>query len=320
METNDRLIIQTRELEKRFQDEVAVKDVTFNVPRGRIFGFIGPSGSGKTTTIRMLTGFYKPTNGEVFVLNQVPTKFKPAMREKIGYMPQLFVLYPNLSVWENLNFIASLYGMPLFGRKKRMREALDIVELSGDTRKLASQISGGMQRRLSLAATLMHDPELIFLDEPTAGVDPVLRRKFWDYFNHLRDEGHTLFITTQYVSEAAYCDLVGVISDGQLMTVDTPKGLRYNAFGGDVVDLHTAEPLDFNLKYRLQRLPFVRGEVERTGERGVRMVVDEASTDIPKIIEWTNERNIAVESVEEYLPGFDDVFVELIGKERNPDA
>jgi ABC-2 type transport system ATP-binding protein len=210
--------------------------------------------------------------------------------------------------------------MPLFGRKKRMREALDVVELSGDTRKLASQISGGMQRRLSLAATLMHDPELIFLDEPTAGVDPVLRRKFWDYFNHLRDEGHTLFITTQYVSEAAYCDLVGVISDGQLMTVDTPKGLRYKAFGGDVVDLHTAEPLDFNLKYRLQRLPFVRGEVERTGERGVRMVVDEASTDIPKIIEWTNERNIAVESVEEYLPGFDDVFVELIGKERNPDA
>ena len=320
METNDRLIIQTRELEKRFQDEVAVKDVTFNVPRGRIFGFIGPSGSGKTTTIHMLTGFYKPTNGEVFVLNQVPTKFKPAMREKIGYMPQLFVLYPNLSVWENLNFIASLYGMPLFGRKKRMREALDVVELSGDTRKLASQISGGMQRRLSLAATLMHDPELIFLDEPTAGVDPVLRRKFWDYFNHLRDEGHTLFVTTQYVSEAAYCDLVGVISDGQLMTVDTPKGLRYKAFGGDVVDLHTAEPLDFNLKYRLQRLPFVRGEVERTGERGVRMVVDEASTDIPKIIEWTNERNIAVESVEEYLPGFDDVFVELIGKERNPDA
>jgi len=320
METNDRLIIQTRELEKRFQDEVAVKDVTFNVPRGRIFGFIGPSGSGKTTTIRMLTGFYKPTNGEVFVLNQVPTKFKPAMREKIGYMPQLFVLYPNLSVWENLNFIASLYGMPLFGRKKRMREALDVVELSGDTRKLASQISGGMQRRLSLAATLMHDPELIFLDEPTAGVDPVLRRKFWDYFNHLRDEGHTLFVTTQYVSEAAYCDLVGVISDGQLMTVDTPKGLRYKAFGGDVVDLHTAEPLDFNLKYRLQRLPFVRGEVERTGERGVRMVVDEASTDTPKIIEWTNERNIAVESVEEYLPGFDDVFVELIGKERNPDA
>jgi len=320
METNDRLIIQTRELEKRFQDEVAVKDVTFNVPRGRIFGFIGPSGSGKTTTIRMLTGFYKPTNGEVFVLNQVPTKFKPAMRERIGYMPQLFVLYPNLSVWENLNFIASLYGMPLFGRKKRMREALDIVELSGDTRKLASQISGGMQRRLSLAATLMHDPELIFLDEPTAGVDPVLRRKFWDYFNHLRDEGHTIFVTTQYVSEAAYCDLVGVILDGQLMTVDTPKGLRYNAFGGDVVDLHTAEPLDFNLKYRLQRLPFVRGEVERTGERGVRMVVDEASTDIPKIIEWTNERNIAVESVEEYLPGFDDVFVELIGKERNPDA
>jgi ABC-2 type transport system ATP-binding protein len=320
MQSIDGNIIQTEKLEKRFGDEIAVRDVTFDVPKGQIFGFIGPSGSGKTTTIRMLIGFYKPTNGQVLVFDQVPTKFSKGMREKIGYMPQLFVLYPNLSVWENLNFSASLYGMPLFKRKSRLKEVLEIVELGGDTKKLAREISGGMQRRLSLASTLLHNPELIFLDEPTAGVDPVLRRKFWDYFHHLRDEGHTLFITTQYVSEAAYCDLVGVLNQGKLLTVDDPKGLRYKAFGGDMVDLRTEEPLDFNIKYRLENLPFVRGKVIRNDDRSVRMVVDEASTDIPKVIDWAKERNIAVQSVEEFLPGFDDVFVELINQEREKNA
>lgn len=321
MEPANNAIIQTRGLGKRFEQEVAVSDVSFEVPRGKIFGFVGPSGSGKTTTIRMLIGYYAPTDGEVLVFNHPPSNFTKEMRENIGYMPQLFVLYPNLSVWENLNFSASLYGMPLFGkRKERLNELLDVVELQGHEGKLARDISGGMQRRLSLAATLIHDPELIFLDEPTGGVDPVLRRKFWDHFNQLRDQGHTLFVTTQYVSEAAYCDLVGVISEGKLLTVDTPKGLRYEAFGGDVVNMRTVDPLDFNIKYRLQELPFVRGKVARTGDRGVRLVVDEAGTDIAKILEWATEMDIAVESVEEDLPAFDDVFVELIEKDRDDNA
>lgn len=309
-------IIHTRDLTKQFGNEVAVEGVSFDVPRGKIFGFIGPSGSGKTTTIRMLTGYYAPSSGEVLVFDRQPIKFKQGMREKIGYMPQLFVLYPHLSVWENLNFAASIYGMSFF-RKEKLRKMLDFVELLEHKDKLARNISGGMQRRLSLATTLVHDPELIFLDEPTAGIDPVLRQKFWEHFRDLREAGQTLFITTQYVSEAAYCDIVGVMGEGELIAVDTPQGLRHKAFGGDMVDLSTSEPLDYRAEYMLRKLPFVTGKVTRTGDNSVRLVVDEASTAVPDLLNWCREQQIPVESVEEYVPAFDDVFVELVQRRRH---
>jgi ABC-2 type transport system ATP-binding protein len=210
---NGAAIIRAEGLTKEFGGQAVVQDVTFEVPRGAIFGYLGPSGSGKTTTLRMLTGIYQPTSGEVTVLGHHPSHFSQSTREKIGYMPQLFVLYPELTVWENLNFAGSIYGMGL-RRGKRLKELLDFVELSDARNKLARQISGGMQRRLSLAATLVHDPELIFLDEPTAGIDPVLRRKFWDHFKQLQHEGRTLFITTQY-GGAAFChrDPAGQVSE-----------------------------------------------------------------------------------------------------------
>ncbi|HRV93037.1 MAG TPA: ABC transporter ATP-binding protein, partial [Anaerolineae bacterium] len=200
-------VIYTQNLTKQFGDEVAVKEVTFSIPSGTIFGFIGPSGSGKTTTVRLLTGLYRPTEGKIAVLDEAPTEFSRATQRKIGYMPQLFVLYDDLSVWENLNFVASLYGVG-FGRSKRLKEVLDFVELANHKNKVVRKLSGGMKRRLSLAATLIHRPTLVFMDEPTAGIDPVLRRKFWDHFQSIREQGQTLFITTQYVGEAAYCDYV----------------------------------------------------------------------------------------------------------------
>jgi ABC-2 type transport system ATP-binding protein len=218
-------VISAKNLTKKFGGETAVQDVSFDVPRASIFGFIGPSGSGKTTTVRLLTGVYTPTEGEVIVLDRNPAKFSQGERARLGYMPQLFVLYPNLTVWENINFAASLYGMSLF-RGKRLKEALTFVELYEHRSKLARNISGGMLRRLSLAATLVHDPQLLFLDEPTAGIDPVLRRKFWDHFRELKDQGRTIFITTQYVSEADNCDLVGVQNNGKLILVDTPQGIH----------------------------------------------------------------------------------------------
>jgi ABC-2 type transport system ATP-binding protein len=172
-----------------------------------------------------------------------------------------------------------------------------------------------MQRRLSLAATLVHNPDLIFLDEPTAGVDPVLRRKFWDHFREMQGSGRTLFVTTQYVSEAAYCDLVGVMAEGRLLVVDTPEGLRHRAFGGDVVDVKTAEPIGMATVRRLHDLPFVRRVLTGETDGVTRLVVEEASTGVPALIEWSRNNNIAIESVEEYLPPFDDVFVELVKKE-----
>lgn len=315
-ERQDEFIIRTRDLSKRFGDEYAVRDVTFDVPRGTIFGFIGPSGSGKTTTIRMLTGYYAPTEGEVIVFDRPPTKFSQSMREKIGYMPQLFVLYPNLSVWENLNFTASIYGMKFF-RNKELNEVLDFVELREHKDKLARNISGGMQRRLTLATTLVHNPQLIFLDEPTTGIDPVLRSKIWDHFRELRGRGRTLFVTTQYVGEAAYCDLVGVMGDGTLITVDTPDGLRHQAYGGEIVELQTTEPQDYRFEQQLRGLPFVKGRISRRSDTDFRLIVDEASTAMPALLDWCREQGVSIESVEEYTPPFDDVFVQLVERQRN---
>jgi ABC-2 type transport system ATP-binding protein len=309
-------MISAQHLMKKFGDEIAVQDVSFDVPRASIFGFIGPSGSGKTTTVRLLTGVYTPTDGHVMVLDGNPAKFSQRERAKLGYMPQLFVLYPNLTVWENLNFAASLYGMSLF-RGKQLKAALTFVELYEHRSKLARNISGGMLRRLSLAATLVHEPQLLFLDEPTAGIDPILRRKFWDHFRELKNQGRTIFITTQYVSEADNCDLVGVQNNGKLLLVDTPRGIRQHAYGGEMVDFSTTQSFDFQSEALLRSLPFVRSKTIRTDSNTMRIIVDEASIAIPKLMEWAHQQNIQVQAVEEYMPSFEDVFVELIRPEAS---
>jgi len=307
-------VISVQHLTKKFGDEAAVQDVSFDVPRASIFGFIGPSGSGKTTTVRLLTGVYTPTEGQVTVLDRSPAKFSQGNRARLGYMPQLFVLYPNLTIWENLNFAASLYGMGLF-RGKRLKEVLTFVELYEHRSKLARNTSGGMLRRLSLAATLVHDPELLFLDEPTAGIDPVLRHKFWDHFRELKSQGRTIFITTQYVSEADNCDLVGVQNNGKLLLVDTPQGVRHHAYGGDMVDFRTTEPFAFQAEAQLRSLSFVRDKTVRTGSNSMRIIVDQAGTATPELMGWAQQQNISVQAVEEYVPSFEDVFVELVRPE-----
>ena len=309
-------VISARHLTKKFGEETAVQDVSFEVPRASIFGFIGPSGSGKTTTVRLLTGVYTPTDGEVMVLDRNPANFSQHERARLGYMPQLFVLYPTLTVWENLNFAASLYGMGLF-RGRRLKEALKFVELYEHRRKLARNISGGMLRRLSLAATLVHDPQLLFLDEPTAGIDPILRRKFWDQFRELKNQGCTIFITTQYVSEADNCDLVGVQNNGKLLLVNTPQGIRHQAYGGDMVDFRTSQPFDFQAEARLRSLPFVQAKTVRTSPNSMRIIVDQASTATPELMGWAQQQNIQVKAVVEYMPSFEDVFVELVRPEAS---
>lgn len=308
------LAVQARKVSKIFEGGVGVHDLDLDVPAGTIFGFIGPSGSGKTTTVRLFTGVLARDTGDLNVLGEDPSSFGRSTRGRLGYMPQLSVLYPNLTIWENLNFAASIYGMS-WRRKRHLMEALEFVELDDARSRLLREASGGMQRRLALAATLVHDPDLLFLDEPTGGIDPVLRRKFWDHFTGLREQGRTLFVTTQYVGEAAYCDHVGVLADGRLLMVDTPDGLRRAALGGDVVDITLKLPPGTEDVEALARLS-TDGQVERQGPTKFRLVVEEASTALPGLSELCATRNLEVEAAEEYVPSFDDVFVELVSREQ----
>ncbi len=311
---DEEILVHMQRVTKRFGEATAVADITLDVPKGSILGFIGPSGCGKTTTIRLMVGNYKPTEGRVQVFGREPEKFSRSDLKRIGYMTQLFVLYPELTIWENLNFAASIYGYP-YGRKARFAELLDLVELAGHEKKEARKISGGMQRRLSLAATLIHNPELIFLDEPTAGIDPVLRRKFWDHFRRLRDEGHTLFVTTQYVGEAAYCDYVGVMRRGKLLMVETPDGLRRRALGGEIVRIHTDSPLSGESLAGIRFLPGVKEPPALLSSQSVQVLVEEASTAIPQLLHWGENNQVAIDSINEFVPPFDDVFVKLMEDE-----
>lgn len=231
-------------VQRAFDADNGIHDLDLRVPPGVVLGLIGPSGAGKTTAVRLLLGVDAPDAGRIEVLGKDPRTFRSRDRRRIGYLPQSTVLYPQLSLRHNLNFVASLYGMPWRARywpkrrrgreaRRRIDEILELVGLSESQSLRLADASGGEQRRLALAGALVHDPELLVLDEPTAGIDPLLRRGLWDEFARLRDEGHTLIVTTQYVDEAANCDLVAMLVDGRILRVDTPDGLRRAAFGND---------------------------------------------------------------------------------------
>lgn len=304
-------VIKARSLTKRFGEEIAVNSIDMDIPEGSIFALIGPSGCGKTTTVRLLTGVYKPTDGEVTVFGKRPVRFSKSDREKIGYLLQQFVLYPDLTVWENLNFAASFYGVTPF-RGKLLNRLLEFVELTEHKNKLSRFLSGGMNRRLSLAATLVHNPKLLFLDEPTAGIDPILRAKFWDYFKDLQKQGRTLVVTTQYVGESEYCDLVGIMHAGNLIVVDTPEGLRRRAYGGDVVSIATEEAMNTKHHRAFEQLSKTIGQVRVISDHEVEILTDDATTAIPELIEVCQQQGLTVRKIDKYIAPFDEVFVRLI--------
>lgn len=297
----------------RFGDQVAVDAVSLTVPAGTILGVIGPSGAGKTTTIRMLTGALEPTEGTVEVLGEDPRRFRRQTRERIGYMPQLFSLYPDLTARENVDFVASLFGILWRTRHKRSREVLELVDLWDARGRRAGALSGGMQRRLELAGALVHDPDLLFLDEPTAGIDPLLRGRIWEELHRLRDAGRTLLVTTQYVNEAESCDAVALISGGRLVALATPDDLRRDAMGGDVVEVETTGIIDGQ---SLTDLPHVR-KVEQDGPRHLRVIVDDAAVATPDLVEAIGARGGEVASAREARPSFDDVFAALVQRDRD---
>ena len=298
----------------QFPEQLAVDDISLVVPAGAILGLIGPSGAGKTTTIRVLTGALVPTSGTVTVLGEEPRHFRRQTRERIGYMPQSFMLYPDLTVRENVDFVGSLFGMLRRGR--RTKRALMLVDLWDVRSRRAGRLSGGMQRRLELACALVHDPALLFLDEPTAGIDPMLRARVWTELHRLRDAGRTLIVTTQYVNEAESCDMVALIANGRLLALATPDELRRQAVGGDIVVIETAALFDGEM---LASLPLVR-RVRQDGPRRLTVVVDDAGTALPDVVEAVRARGGEVTSGREERPSFDDVFAALVERDRDGTA
>jgi ABC-2 type transport system ATP-binding protein len=305
-------IISARHLTRAFNGRVVVDDLTFDVHPATILGVVGPSGSGKTTTIRMLTGTLGRTSGDISVSGEDPMRFSRRVRGTLAYMPQAFSLYEDLSAQENVGFVAALYGIGPFRRTSRIKRALDVVDLLDARHVLARDLSGGMQRRLELACALVHDPELLFIDEPSAGIDPILRQSIWDELGRLRSEGRTLVVTTQYVSEAEYCDRVALILDGELVALDAPEALRRMAFGGDVLEINADRPVDPDILATVAGVENVR----QPGPRTLTATVSDAAALTPRIVEAMRAVGVGATGIEEIQPTFDEVFTSLVERRR----
>jgi ABC-2 type transport system ATP-binding protein len=300
--------IEMENVTRRFGGVVAVNDASLWVGAGTILGLIGPSGSGKTTMVRMLTGTLAPSSGRVAVLGETPARFRRETRERLGYMPQQFHLYPHLTTSENIAFCATLFGLFWWHRRRRVREVLELTQLYDARDRLAKDLSGGQQRRLQLACALVHEPEVLFVDEPTAGLDPLLRQTVWDEFARLRAAGRTLFVTTQTVSDAQYCDGVAMLVKGTLVAVGEPAALRREAFGGDILDIRTDGPAR---RGAIEGIEGVR-TVEQPAKDRLLVTADDAGVVVPRITDALNASGSRVLTADKHEPTFDEVFVELV--------
>lgn len=292
-----------------------VRDLDIRVPQGTIVGLIGPSGCGKTTTVRLLTGLLVPDEGKVEVLGGDPIRFDASTRSRIGYLPQVSALYGSLSIRENLDFAAALHGLRGRKRAEACDRVLEFVELKGAEGQRVDEISGGMRRRVGLASALVHGPELLFLDEPTAGLDPILRRSVWEHLGELRSGGRTLIVTTQYVGEAAYCDYIALLSAGEMVEWGAPEDLRRAAYGGELVDVVFSERPSWQI------IDHIGAAIEATdadshGRRAVRYTVPDAGSAIPRVAPAADEAGVIVTETERVIPEFDDVFVRIIDAHR----
>jgi ABC-2 type transport system ATP-binding protein len=296
-------VVLTENLTRRFGNFTAVDHVTFTVEAGEIVGYLGPNGSGKTTTIRMLLGLYEPSEGQATVLGFDAFRQSEEVRSRAGYMSQKFSLYDDLTVLENLTFYGGIYGIR---DKDRIQETLAQVGLAGHGSELARALSAGWRQRLALAIALVHRPKLLFLDEPTSGVDPSARRSFWDLIYALAADGVTVLVTTHYMDEAEYCGRVGMMRDGKLLALDTPAALKKKVVPGDVWEVY-AEPLQI----ALNACDTCAG-VLRVGLAGDHLrMITERGTEEAGLMIGLQSSGLRVSMLERGEPTLEDVFLSL---------
>ena len=296
-------IILTEALTRRFGDFVAVDHISFQVNPGEVVGYLGPNGSGKTTTIRMLLGLLEPSDGRATVLGYDAFRQSEEVRARAGYMSQKFALYDDLTVWENMEFYGGVYGIR---DKARIKSTLGLLGLTEHDSTLTDSLSAGWRQRLALGIALVHEPKLLFLDEPTSGVDPTARRAFWDLIYGLASEGVTVFVTTHYMDEAEYCERVGIMRAGKLLAMDTPGNLKRNVLTGDVWQI-AASPL----QTALDILPTLEG-VLQAGLAGDQLrAITEREMTAKQLQVALRQKGIEVRSVERAEPTLEDVFLSL---------
>lgn len=295
-------------LTRRFGDFVAVDGVSFQVAKGEIFGFLGPNGSGKSTTIRMLTGILAPSGGSGTVAGFDVLSQTEKIKSHIGYMSQKFSLYEDLTVEENIDFYGGIYRIPMKTRKERKAWVIEMAGLQTHRHSLTKILSGGWKQRLALGCAVLHEPPVIFLDEPTSGVDPLSRRRFWDLIYELSGKGVTVFVTTHYMEEAEYCDRIGLIHRGELIAVGTPNELKTRLMREEVLDVRCERPQD--AIEMLEALVSVK-EVALFGN-GLHVVAPDADTAKREIHAALVSAGLHIEHIEKIKPSMEDVFVSLV--------
>lgn len=302
--------VEVVDLTKKFGSFTAVDKVSFNIPKGEIFGLLGPNGAGKTTTIRMLCGLLIPTSGTGKVMGYDVAHQPEKVKANLGYMSQKFSLYNDLTAFENLDFYARIYRIPEKTRKSRIDTLIEMSGLKDHRNELTANLSGAWRQRLALACAIVHEPPMLFLDEPTAGVDPVSRREFWDTIYELAGQGVSVLTTTHYMDEAEYCNMIGLMYQSRLIALNDPDSLKEN-MGGMLVEIdcdHPGQAIDL-----LQAVP---GVIDAAFYGILLHVILESETLISKVKEILTENGITVSRVERVLPSLEDVFVSMVDAEN----
>jgi ABC-2 type transport system ATP-binding protein len=301
-------IVEVQNLEKRFGAFRAVAGVSFSVRRGEIFGFLGPNGAGKSTTIRMLCGLLAPSGGAGRVAGFDIVRDTEKIKTRIGYMSQKFSLYDELTVEENIDFYSGIYRLPKNKKAGRKDWVLEMAGLRDHRASRTSELSGGWKQRLALGCAVLHEPPILFLDEPTSGVDPNSRRQFWDLIYSLSEQGVTVFVTTHYMEESEYCDRLGIVYRGELIALGTPRALKTEHMPEAVLEIDCARPND--AMAALERLPEVK-EVALFG-KGLHAVAADPAAAERAIRAALAGGGFKLERVERITPTLEDVFVSLI--------